>query len=260
MPKSLLTFFILFICFSVKAQQPNQPKSILTDEHLLLKDSTGKLLEYKDWKPLILSGDYTIRSRYTATDTTHTLHHLTAEEKQRVANLRAQYAPSGQAQQPSAFSQFVNLGPAPRASEAFPIGTKMNMLSGKAMDGLRIDKKTTAGKIVVVNFWFIGCPPCKAEIPELNNLAAENAGNTDIIFVAVGLDKIWEVKDFIKQKPFNYHHITEASRLCQSYGVNLFPTNVIIDKKGIIRYSAVSYTKSYIAWMKKTIEEIRKEN
>jgi thiol-disulfide isomerase/thioredoxin len=257
MPKSLLTLLILFICCSVKAQQP---KSILMDEHLLLKDSTGKMLEYKDWKPLILSGDYTIKTRYTGTDTTRLLYRLTPEEKQRIANLRAQYAPAGSAQQPSALGQPTNIGPAPRASEAFPIGTKINMLSGKAMDGLRIDKKTTAGKIVVVNFWFIGCPPCKAEIPELNDLANENAANTDIIFVAVGLDKIWEVKDFIKQMPFNYHHITEASRLCQSYGVNLFPTNVIIDKKGIIRYSAVSYTKNYIAWMGKTIEELKKED
>ncbi|MGK0324190.1 MAG: thiol-disulfide isomerase/thioredoxin, partial [Psychroserpens sp.] len=43
------------------------------------------------------------------------------------------------------------------------------------------------GKVVVINFWFINCKPCVAEIPDLNKLKAK-FNNKDAVFVAIALD------------------------------------------------------------------------
>src|SRR5258706_16453591 len=41
------------------------------------------------------------------------------------------------------------------------------------LHGDTINSKQTEGKVVVLNFWFIDCHPCIAEVPGLNKLAAE---------------------------------------------------------------------------------------
>lgn len=259
----LLTILLLFTCFAAKAQTRPSPKDILTNEQLLVKDSTGKVLKYKEWRPLIATGDYVIRSIYRAKDTTYTLRHITPEEKAKFAAMRTTSPPVPSAQpgpQAPRFNPDDELRNPPTPSESFPVGAKLNMLSAKDMDGKWVDNKAVKGKIVVLNFWFIGCPPCKAEIPELNKLVADNAADPDIIFVAVGLDRRWEINDFIKTHPFNYRQIAEARRYCDGYGIKLYPTNVIIDKQGVIRYSAVGYGRNYMAWMKKTIKDIKNEN
>jgi thiol-disulfide isomerase/thioredoxin len=264
-----LIITLISIAFASRAQTPVNNNTPTLNEKTIVKDSTGKVLEYAYWQLMLRSGNYSLRSTYRSTDTTHVLRRLTAEEKQRFASMRSQNTPSPasvrvDADAAPAAAPSVNyttpLGPLPRQSEAFPPGAKLNMLTAKDMAGKRVDNKTVEGKIVVLNFWFIGCPPCRAEIPELNKLVAENSTDPDITFIAVSLDKSWEVNDFVKKTPFNYRQVPEAYRFCAGYGVNLFPTNVIIDKKGIIRYSSVGYGDNYIKWMKKTIEDIKNEN
>ncbi|MFD0766066.1 TlpA family protein disulfide reductase [Mucilaginibacter lutimaris] len=254
MSRLVLTVLIFVACLTANAQQKD-PASILNNENLRLKDSTGRMLDYKEWRPLVSSGEYSIRSVYTAKDTVHTLHHLTAEEKARIPGMRnSNAAVLTQPQQPT-----VTLGPQPSPAEAFPIGYKLNMLTTRDMDGKKVDNKMAEGKIVVINFWFVGCPPCRAEIPELNKLVAEHASDPDIIFLAVGLDEAGDIRDFIKDHPFNYRQVASARRFCDAYGVTRYPTNVIIDKKGTIQYSSIGFSTNYIEWMRKTIEVIKNE-
>src|SRR2546429_8515774 len=57
-----------------------------------------------------------------------------------------------------------------------------------SLDGREIDSAKLRGKVVVANFWFTGCGPCKAEIPDLNRLTREFAGK-DVVFLAFTLDE-----------------------------------------------------------------------
>ena len=43
-------------------------------------------------------------------------------------------------------------------------------LSLTTIDGEKYDTTSLKGKVVVLNFWFVDCPPCRKEIPELNKL------------------------------------------------------------------------------------------
>src|SRR5262249_20333011 len=42
-----------------------------------------------------------------------------------------------------------------------------------SLDGQKLDLSALKGKVVVLNFWFIDCPPCQAEMPSLNTLVSE---------------------------------------------------------------------------------------
>jgi thiol-disulfide isomerase/thioredoxin len=57
--------------------------------------------------------------------------------------------------------------------------------SGKTVGGSTFSSKRYLGKVVVVNFWYSTCPPCRAESPTLNALAEQYKG--DVQFVGVNV-------------------------------------------------------------------------
>ncbi|MCY7311414.1 MAG: TlpA family protein disulfide reductase, partial [Chitinophagaceae bacterium] len=55
--------------------------------------------------------------------------------------------------------------PKPAETTAFKTGKKFDSFSATDMNGKLVDTKQLKGKVLVVNFWFTTCPPCKAERP-----------------------------------------------------------------------------------------------
>ncbi|MCU0424689.1 MAG: TlpA family protein disulfide reductase [Candidatus Kapabacteria bacterium] len=102
----------------------------------------------------------------------------------------------------------------------------------KALDGKTYDIAKLKGKAVVLNFWFIGCPPCRQEIPGLNTLVKEYA-KKDVVFLALALDDEKSLNDFLKKTPFTYTIVPKAQNVSELYGVEGFPTHVILDRKGM---------------------------
>jgi len=91
------------------------------------------------------------------------------------------------------------------------------------------------GKVIVLNFWFVECKPCVSEIPELNELVIEFQ-KEGVVFMALGLNKAEEMKKFLKKTPFNYQVVPDAIEVATQFGVDGFPTSVVIDQNGLIRY------------------------
>jgi peroxiredoxin len=91
------------------------------------------------------------------------------------------------------------------------------------------------GKVVVLNFWFVECKPCVSEIPELNELV-HDFQKEEIVFIALGLNKAEQMKKFLKKSPFNYQVVPDAKEVANQFAVDGFPTSVVIDKEGVVRY------------------------
>ena len=105
---------------------------------------------------------------------------------------------------------------------------------GVALDGSAIDSAQLRGKIVVANFWFTGCGPCKAEIPDLNKLASEFAGR-NVVFLAFSLDDDPALlQRFLKEFPFQYTIIPAADKIAERFGIKTYPSHVVIGAGGKI--------------------------
>ncbi len=102
----------------------------------------------------------------------------------------------------------------------------------KSLDGKTYDLAALKGKVVVVNFWFIDCPPCRVEIPGLNKLVKEFA-QKDVVFLALANDDEKALKEFLKKTPFEYTIGTKTYDIAKLYGVEGFPTHVVIDRNGM---------------------------
>ncbi len=111
--------------------------------------------------------------------------------------------------------------------------TRLNDEQGRAQ---RIDQ--WRGKVLVVNFWAVWCPPCREEIPAFNRLQEKYAAN-GVQFVGIALDSAANVAQFRKTLPINYPLLiaesegSELTRLLGNHRIAL-PYTVIFAKNGTV--------------------------
>jgi thiol-disulfide isomerase/thioredoxin len=92
-------------------------------------------------------------------------------------------------------------------------------------------------KPIFLNFWASWCTPCQAEAPDLVKLHAQYKDKLDLLAVNVtNYDTKEKAKEFVKQygmvNPVLWDEKGEAYKL---YNGIAFPTNILIDKNGVIR-------------------------
>jgi peroxiredoxin len=94
------------------------------------------------------------------------------------------------------------------------------------------------GKKVILNFWATWCPPCKAEMPHMQNFYEKNKGN-DIEIIAVNLTSMdkgkTNIENFVKEYGLTFDiPLDEEGTFGAQYQAFSIPTSYIIDSKGII--------------------------
>ena len=115
-------------------------------------------------------------------------------------------------------------------------GETSRPFSLRALTGKDFDSEALTGQVVVLNFWFIGCPPCMAEIPKLNDLKQKFAADDDVVFVAMTADDAHEVKNFLQREKFEYNVIANAKPTLDSFRFAGYPKNIVVGKDGKIVY------------------------
>ena len=98
-------------------------------------------------------------------------------------------------------------------------------------DGNTLSLADFKGKAIFLNMWATWCPPCIAEMPNINKLYKE-MGN-DVAFVMVSLDDDFETaKAFNNRKGYNLPIYTLQSRRPAMYQSSTVPTTYVINAKG----------------------------
>ncbi|MCA9611720.1 MAG: TlpA family protein disulfide reductase [Sandaracinus sp.] len=96
------------------------------------------------------------------------------------------------------------------------------------------------GKVVVMNFWSITCPPCLEEMPSLEELAkqAEAHFGDDVVVVAVSTDAGWDAVRTVLPADPELHHLfdPDKSTVEGKFGTSLYPETWIIDREGFVRF------------------------
>ena len=91
------------------------------------------------------------------------------------------------------------------------------------------------GKTILLNFWASWCPPCRAEMPTIQNLYSKMKNKSDVVFVLVSLDNnLPKAKEFIKDEDFTFPVYYLNSSLPQIYDTGTIPSTFVISKEGKI--------------------------
>ena len=108
--------------------------------------------------------------------------------------------------------------------------------SATTLDGARVDNASLREKITVVDFWFINCPPCRAERPKLNAIVDEFGDR--VRFVGFALDSPDALRTYQATTPLKYEIVPKSDPIARAFGVSSFPNHMIIDRSGRIVWLA----------------------
>ena len=97
------------------------------------------------------------------------------------------------------------------------------------------------GKTVFLNFWATWCPPCRAEMPDIQKLYEEYDTEGDDALIVLGIaspdiggEKSEEgVKQFLEENGYTYPVLMDTTgEQFMNYGVFSYPTTFMIDRDG----------------------------
>jgi thiol-disulfide isomerase/thioredoxin len=230
--KTLLAIIVAFLFVSIFANA--QKTRVALTENSIVKTEDGTVLPTEIWRALMLKGHYALKQD-----------NATQGEKQFII-----YALSD-----SAYEAKMAKSPKPKESEFFKIGENFSM-NERDINGNRIKSKDLKGTIFVINFWFINCPPCRAEIPELNKIVETFKDSANIKFIAVALDNRDALTTFLQSTPFNYQIIENGRYLADSHNIHTFPTHVIVDADGKVYFHTTGLSQQTTYWIKKSIQQL----
>lgn len=103
------------------------------------------------------------------------------------------------------------------------------------LNGDVYNTQNTKGKIIVVKCWFVGCKPCVAEIPALNEIVKQYANRKGIVFISLSFDSKKELHNFLLRTPFSYAVIADQRYyLSDVLKVSTYPTHIVVNKQGVV--------------------------
>lgn len=130
------------------------------------------------------------------------------------------------------------------ANEGIGKGDQAPNFTLATLDGKEVTLADYQGKKVVLNFWATWCPPCKAEMPHMQNYYEDMAEKENVEILAVnltsadvGIDKVEAFKeDYGLSFPIP---LDEEGKIGDKYQAITIPTTYIIDTTGTIQNKIV---------------------
>lgn len=99
------------------------------------------------------------------------------------------------------------------------------------------------GQVVVLNFWATWCEPCRAELPQLQQLAVQDTAAVDMNVVVLAVnykEEPGKVLRFAQETGLTLPvPLDRLGREAQAWTPRIFPTTVLIDRQGRARWQVV---------------------
>jgi thiol-disulfide isomerase/thioredoxin len=106
------------------------------------------------------------------------------------------------------------------------------------VDGKMFSMDDLQGKVVLLDFWAVWCPPCRAALPHLREIARKFQGQP-LVILSVSLDgdeQKWRA--FIAKNKMTWPQYREAGVngvMARMFGITAIPRTFLIDADGVLR-------------------------
>ena len=109
-------------------------------------------------------------------------------------------------------------------------------------DGEYISLDDLKGKVVLLDFWGTWCPPCVASVPALRDLQKRFAKEPLFRMISVSNDSDdlkW--RGFVEKNQMAWtQYLDRDHHMVRAFDVRSFPTYILIDAEGIVRFREIS--------------------
>ena len=104
-------------------------------------------------------------------------------------------------------------------------------------EGVTVSNATLQGKVVLLDFWATWCGPCREAVPILLQIHKKYLNRPFEIVGISGDDNTQAWTNFIASHHMDWSEYIDLSRQVQQvFDINAFPTFVVLDGNGIIRF------------------------
>jgi tetratricopeptide (TPR) repeat protein len=114
-----------------------------------------------------------------------------------------------------------------------------------SLGGGNVSLTSLRGKVVLLNFWFPGCGPCRAEFPHLQKLyETYKARGLEVVAVDVTSDDPGATR-FMKDKGISFVSLKGATdEVARKYGVNATPHTFVIGRDGRVYFAQIGFDET----------------
>ena len=134
------------------------------------------------------------------------------------------------------------------------VGDKFPDFSATDITGKRWSNTDVEGKVMVLNLWFTGCGPCRAEMPELSIWKDEMP---DVMFFSSTYEAPEIARQVLDRVKFNWIPIVNDTQFKKYIGNNGYPLTIVVDKTGKIAAFEYGTSPEQRASLKNKILELR---
>lgn len=113
-------------------------------------------------------------------------------------------------------------------------------------DGQTISTDDLKGKVVLINFFATWCPPCRMELPKVQEEIWDVfLEREDFEIIVLAREEGWNKLDpFLEEYGYTFPFYPDLNRKVFSlFAENTIPRNVIIDRDGKIVYQSIGYSQ-----------------
>ncbi|WP_116109067.1 TlpA family protein disulfide reductase [Lewinella sp. IMCC34191] len=110
-------------------------------------------------------------------------------------------------------------------------------------DGRLVDPSRLAGKVIFLNLWASWCPPCLAEMPNIDALYGDYADDDRVAFVMLNVEQDFgQGKDLIQNRGYAFPVYHLRGRLPAGLESGTLPTTYLIDSSGrvVVRHRGMA--------------------
>jgi peroxiredoxin len=146
--------------------------------------------------------------------------------------------------------------PSPEETTLTAVGQTAPSFEVTTLDGQVFNLEQERGRVVLVNFWATWCPPCREEIPRLEELWQQHAGD-DFTMLAIAREETEDaVGPFVEAHAMSFPIACDVDRgVYRLYAEQYIPRNVVVDRSGTIVFQSSGYDSDEFAEMTAAIAE-----
>jgi thiol-disulfide isomerase/thioredoxin len=102
-------------------------------------------------------------------------------------------------------------------------------------------------KVVLLDFWYLECPPCRYLMPKLERISKKYPdGNVVVLGVNAKDVNVSKMDTLFQRKGFSYRQYYKPEEsIRRLYQLTAFPTTLLLNKKGVIIHKEVGYNEDF---------------
>lgn len=147
--------------------------------------------------------------------------------------------------------------PTPEEATVVHVGDPAPLFEGLLLDGTPFDLEANRGRVVLLSFFATWCPPCREEMPHLENEVWKRFRDRNFAMVAIAREHEPEDLDsFVTELGITFPILPDPDRSVYSrFAEAYIPRTVVVDPEGTVVYHGTDFDPDEFSKMVGLIDE-----